>query len=93
MINQYRGSNFDDFLAEDGILEEVTSKAQKRLLALQMADIMAEQNLTKSEIALRMNTSRSQIDRLLDPANTQVTLDSLARLAQAMGKHLKIEFA
>ncbi|MDA0244165.1 MAG: XRE family transcriptional regulator [Chloroflexi bacterium] len=93
MMNQYRGSNFDDFLAEDGILEEVTSKAQKRLLALQMADIMAEQNLTKSEIALRMNTSRSQIDRLLDPANTQVTLDSLARLAQAMGKHLKIEFA
>ena len=63
MMNQYRGSNFDDFLAEDGILEEVTSKAQKRLLALQMADIMAEQNLTKSEIALRMNTSRSQIDR------------------------------
>ena len=93
MMNQYRGSNFDDFLAEDGILEEVTSKAQKRLLALQMADIMAEQNLTKSEIALRMNTSRSQIDRLLDPTNTQVTLDSLARLAQAMGKHLKIEFA
>ncbi|MBK8429899.1 MAG: XRE family transcriptional regulator [Chloroflexi bacterium] len=92
-MNQYRGSNFDDFLAEDGILEEVTSKAQKRLLALQMADIMAEQNLTKSEIALRMNTSRSQIERLLDPANTQVTLDSLARLAQAMGKHLKIEFA
>ena len=93
MMNQYRGSNFDAFLAEDGILEEVTSKAQKRLLALQMADIMAEQNLTKSEIALRMNTSRSQIDRLLDPTNTQVTLDSLARLAQAMGKHLKIEFA
>ena len=92
-MNQYRGSNFDAFLAEDGILEEVTSKAQKRLLALQMADIMAEQNLTKSEIALRMNTSRSQIDRLLDPTNTQVTLDSLARLAQAMGKHLKIEFA
>ena len=92
-MNQDRGSNFDDLLAEDGILEEVTSKAQKRLLALQMADIMAEQNLTKSEIALRMNTSRSQIDRLLDPANTQVTLDSLARLAQAMGKHLKIEFA
>ena len=61
--NQYSGSNFDDFLAEEGILEEVATKAQKRLLALQIEDIMAEANLTKSEIAAKMNTSRSQLDR------------------------------
>ena len=91
--NQYSGSSFDDFLAEEGILEEVSTRAQKRLLALQIEDIMAEANLTKSEIAAKMNTSRSQLDRLLDPDNISVTLDSLDRLARAVGKRLKIEFA
>jgi antitoxin HicB len=92
-MNRYSGSNFDDFLAEEGILEEVTSRAQKRLLAYQVADLMAEKKLTKTELAARMNTSRSQLDRLLDPENTAVTLDSLNRLAQAVGKQLRIEFA
>ncbi len=92
-MNRYSGSNFDDFLAEEGILEEVTSRAQKRLLAYQVADLMAEKRLTKTELAARMNTSRSQLDRLLDPENTAVTLDSLNRLAQAVGKQLRIEFA
>lgn len=92
-MNRYSGSNFDDFLAEEGILEEVTSRAQKRLLAYQVADIMAEMKLTKTELAAKMNTSRSQLDRLLDPENTAVTLDSLNRLAQAVGKQLRIEFA
>ena len=91
--NQYSGSNFDDFLAEEGILEEVSTRAQKRLLAMQIEDIMAETHLTKSEIAARMQTSRSQLDRLLDPENTAITLDSLDRLARAIGKQLKIEFA
>jgi len=91
--NEYSGSNFDDFLAEEGILEEVSTRAQKRLLALQIEDIMADLNLTKSEIAARMNTSRSQLDRLLDPDNTAVTLDSLDRLAIAVGRRLRIEFA
>jgi antitoxin HicB len=92
-MNRYSGSDFDDFLAEEGILEEVTSRAQKRLLAYQVADIMAEKKLTKTELAAKMNTSRSQLDRLLDPENTAVTLDSLNRLAQAVGKQLRIEFA
>jgi antitoxin HicB len=92
-MNRYSGSDFDDFLAEEGILEEVTSRAQKRLLAYQVADIMAEKKLTKTDLAARMNTSRSQLVRLLDPENTSVTLDSLNRLAQAVGKQLKIEFA
>jgi antitoxin HicB len=92
-MNKYSGSNFDDFLAEEGILEEVTSKAQKRFLALQVADIMDQSNVSKTELATKMSTSRSQLDRLLDPDNTSVTLESLNRLAQAIGKQLKIEFA
>lgn len=93
MSNQYSGSSFDDFLEEEGILEEGSTKAQKRLLALQIEDILAESSLTKTEIAAKMDTSRSQLDRLLDPDNTSITLDSLDRLARAVGKQLKIEFA
>lgn len=93
MNNQHSGSNFDDFLEEEGILEEVSTKAQKRLLALQIADIIAESKLTKTELANKMATSRSQLDRLLDPDNTSITLESLDRLARAVGKQLKIEFA
>jgi DNA-binding Xre family transcriptional regulator len=93
MNNPHSGSNFDDFLAEEGILEEVSTKAQKRLIALQITDIMEETHLTKTELAEKMNTSRSQLDRLLDPENTAITLESLTRLAWAVGKQLKIEFA
>ena len=92
-MNKYTGSNFDNFLAQQEILEEVSTRAQKRLLALQIADIIAESALTKTEIATRMQTSRSQVDRLLDPENTAITLESLNRLAKAVGKQLKIEFA
>jgi antitoxin HicB len=92
-MNKYSGSNFDDFLAEEGILEEVAGKAQKRLLTYQLADAMQEKQLTKTELATKMQTSRSQLDRLLDPENTLITLDSLNRLAQAVGKQLKIELA
>lgn len=91
--NKFTGSDFDDFLEEEGILEEVSTRAQKRLLALQVADILAETNLTKTQLAERMNTSRSQLDRLLDPDNTTVTLDSLDRLARAVGRQLRIELA
>jgi DNA-binding Xre family transcriptional regulator len=91
--NKYTGSHFDDFLAEEGILEEISTRAQKRLLALQVADILAETNLSKTQLAERMNTSRSQLDRLLDPDNTAITLDSLDRLARAVGRQLRIEFA
>ncbi len=92
-MNQYSGSNFDDFLAEEGILEEVSVRAQKRLLALQLADIMKDAQVTKTALAQKMHTSRSQIDRLLDPDNTSITLESLDRLARAVNKQLRIEFA
>ncbi len=92
-MNKYSGSSFEEFLEEEGIIEEVSARAQKRLLALQIADIMNESNLSKTQLAERLNTSRSQLDRLLDPENTTVTLESLDRLARAIGKHLRIEFA
>ncbi len=92
-MNQHTGSNFDDFLREEGILEEVTVRAHKRLLALQLQDAMVEMKLTKTELAERLQTSRSQVDRLLDPDNTAVTLDSLERLACAVGKQLVVGLA
>ena len=93
MSNKYSGSSFDDFLEEEGILDEVSTKAQKRLLVLQVGDIMDESNITKTELANKMETSRSQLDRLLDPENTSITLDSLDKLARAIGRQLKVEFA
>lgn len=93
LMNQYTGSDFDDFLKEEGILEEVTAKAHKRLLALELEDAMAEMKLTKTELAKRLQTSRPQVDRLLDPDNTSVTLESLERLAQAVGKQLVVGLA
>lgn len=90
-MNPHTGSNFDDFLAEEGILEEVTAHALKRLLAFQIQDVMLENQLTKVTLADKLHTSRSQLDRLLDPDNTTITLDSLARLANAVGKQLRVE--
>ncbi len=92
-MNPYSGSSFDDFLAEEGILDEVTARAHKRLLALQLRDAMNEVQINKSELAGRLQTSRSQLDRLLDPDNTAVTLDSLERLARAVGKQLVVHLA
>ena len=92
-MNKYSGSNFDVFLAEEGILEEVSAKAHKRLLVLQIADIMKETNLTKTALAKKMRTSRSQLDRLLDPDNVSISLESLERLARVIDKQLRIEFA
>jgi len=92
-MNKYSGSDFDDFLKEDGILEEVTARAHKRLLALQVSEAMEEYSITKTQLAEKLETSRSQLDRLLDPDNTAVTLESMERLARAVGKQLKVELA
>lgn len=92
-LNPYTGSSLDDFLEEEGILEEVSTRALKRLLALQLEEIMAESQMTKSALAERLQTSRSQVDRLLDPDNTAITIESLEKLARALGKQLRVEFA
>ena len=85
------GSSFDDFLKEQGIYEEVTENSIKRVLAFQLAEIMKEQSITKVEMAKRLDTSRSQLDRLLDPENDGVTLGSLSRAANILGRTLKFE--
>jgi DNA-binding Xre family transcriptional regulator len=85
------GSSFDDFLKEDGMYEEVTGRAIKRVIARQLDALMKEQRVTKSELAKRMATSRAQLDRLLDPENESVTLATLTRAAQAIGRQLRME--
>lgn len=92
-MNKYTGSNFDDFLEEEGLLEELSAKAHKRLLTLQLYDIMKEAKMSKTGLAERLQTSRSQLDRLLDPDNTTITLESLERIAHAVGKTLRVELA
>jgi DNA-binding Xre family transcriptional regulator len=91
-MNKYSGGNFDDFLEEEGILEEASARAQKRLLALQIDDIMQAANISKTRLAEKLNTDIAQLDRLLDPDNTSITLELLDRLARAVGKRLRIEF-
>jgi DNA-binding Xre family transcriptional regulator len=85
------GSSFDDFLKQEGIYEEVTARAIKRVIARQLDAFMEDQGVTKSELAKRMKTSRAQLDRLLDPENESVTLGTLTRAAQAIGRQLRME--
>jgi len=85
------GSSFDDFLKEDSIYEEVTARAIKRVIARQLDTLMHDQGLSKSSLAKRMKTSRAQLDRLLDADNESVTLGTLTRAAQAVGRQLRME--
>jgi antitoxin HicB len=85
------GSSFDDFLKEEGIHEVVTARAIKRVVSRSLDRMMKEQGLSKAALASRMQTSRSQLDRLLDPENDSVTLDTLVRAAQAVGRRLHLE--
>lgn len=84
------GSSFDGFLAKEGLLGQATMVAQKRVLAWQLARAMRERKITKAALARRMRTSRSALDRLLDPRNAGVTLASMGRAAAALGKRLSI---
>ncbi|MGC1376014.1 MAG: helix-turn-helix transcriptional regulator [Anaerolineales bacterium] len=93
MEEKHLGSNFDDFLAEEGLLEQAETVAIKRVLAFQVEQLMKEQNLSKTEMSRRMKTSRAALERLLDPANQSVTLQTLDRAARALGKHLQISLA
>jgi hypothetical protein len=92
MKSEHLGSDFDDFLEEEGLLAEAEAVAVKRVVAYQIAQLMKEMNLTKSAMARRMETSRASLDRLLDPANESVTLYTLERAALVLGKRLRIEF-
>jgi antitoxin HicB len=87
------GSTFDSFLEQEGIREEVEAVAIKRVLAWQLSQAMQEQQKTKQAMAKQLHTSRSQLDRLLDPQNVSVTLDTITRAARALGKRLIIRVA
>ncbi len=89
--NKYIGSSLDNFLAEEGLLEACQSYAIKHVLAWQIAQFIEQQKLTKAAMASRMNTSRSALDRLLDPDNDSVTLKTLQNAALAIGAHLEMK--
>ena len=93
MSHQRIGSDFEDFLKEEGIQEEVTAAAIKRVIAWQLAEAMKRMHITKTEMAARMRTSRAVVNRLLDEDDTSVTLATLARASLAVGIPLKIEFS
>ncbi len=93
MKNKHIGSNFDEFLEEEGILAETEAIAVKRVITLQIKQMMKQKHLTKAAMTNEMNTSRSALDRLLDPTNVSITLQTLERAALALGKKLKIELA
>jgi antitoxin HicB len=89
----HSGSTLDGFLEQEGIREEVEAVAIKRVLAWQLEQAMREQQKTKQAMAKQLHTSRSQLDRLLDPRNVSVTLDTITRAARALGKRVIIRVA
>jgi antitoxin HicB len=91
MSKKHVGSSFDDFLRDEGLLAQVEAVAIKRVLAYQVAQAMKAKGLTKVRLAKMMRTSRAQLDRLLDPENPSVTLQTLGRAAHVLGKKLMVE--
>ena len=86
----HRGGDFRDFLDEQGISGEVEARALKQALSLQLDHLLKEKELTKTQMAARMKTSRAAVDRLLDASNPSVTLNTLGKAARALGRKVKI---
>ena len=93
MNKKHIGSNFDEFLRDEQLLDDVEATAIKRVIAFQIVQEMKRRKLTKMEMASRMKTSRAALERLLDPTNPSVTLSTLERAASALGKTLRVELA
>ena len=91
MKNKHLGTNFDDFLKEEGNLAEIEAAAVKKVVAFQIEQMMGKKHLSKTTFARKMHTSRSALDRLLDPSNGSITLQTLEKAALALDKRLKIE--
>ena len=89
--NRHRGSTLDEFLTQEGVLEEFQARAIKEVVAWQLAEAMRERKLSKNQLASQMRTSRTQIDRVLDPEAGNVTIETLQRAAALVGRRLKIE--
>ena len=91
MDNKHIGSNFDDFLAEEALLENATATAMKRVIAWQIEQEMKVQKLSKTAMATKMHTSSAALNRLLDATDTSLTLTTLASAAAALGKRVRVE--
>jgi antitoxin HicB len=92
-MSKHMGSSLDDFLEEQGLLAEAEAVDVKRVIAFQLKAMMQEQGLSKTEVGRRMKTSRASLERLLDPENASVALQTLERAARALGMRIKIELA
>jgi hypothetical protein len=90
MSDKHRGSSIDDFLKEEGIFEEAQTQAVKEVIAWQLSEAMRVKKISKSRMAALLKTSRTQVDRLLDPSN-DVTLSSLQRAAAIVGRKVTIQ--
>jgi antitoxin HicB len=90
MTDRHKGSGIDDLLREEGVLEEFQARAVKEVVAWQIAEAMKEQGVSRRQLAGMMGTSRTQIDRLLDPDRGNVTLESLRRAAELLGRKLQV---
>ncbi|UZE24865.1 helix-turn-helix domain-containing protein [Pseudomonas sp. B21-056] len=90
-MNKHIGSDFDDFLAEQGIAEEVSAAALKRVISWQLAEVMKLQKVTKKALAERMHTSRTAVDRALDQNDAGMTLATLASAARALGQRVEVK--
>lgn len=93
MGKKHIGSSFDEFLKEEALLEDATAVALKRVIAWQIAEEMKVQQITKTELAKRMHTSRAALNRLLDEADPSLTLTTLASAAAALGQKVTIQFS
>lgn len=89
-MNKHIGSNFDDFLGEQGLTEEVSATALKRVIAWQLTQAMSAQSVTKTALAERMHTSRTAVDRALDQNDPGMTLATLASAARALGQRVEV---
>ena len=90
-LQQGMGSSFDEFLQEEGMLAQAEAVAIKRVIAFQLEETMTKEHISKTEMAKRMNTSRSAINRLLDPLNTSITLATIESAVAGMGKRRQIQ--
>jgi antitoxin HicB len=91
MRNKHKGSTFENFLEEENLLDDADAVAIKRVIAYELEKAMEKKQLSKSEMATKMHTSRSALDRLLDPTNTSITLHTLIKTIHVLGK--KFQFA
>ncbi len=89
--NRYRGSTLDSFLEEDGILAETQAKAIKEVIAWQLGEAMRQRGISKSGLARLMRTSRTQVDRVLDPENGNVTIETLQKAAAVVGRRVELQ--